>query len=127
MWVWSRITQRRLDQYRHFHNSHTIRTQKKSRLPTGGTPNDFYHEPGRWGGEDLLVEVPDELKPSIDQLLEKYDRPELTRFVDEEFEKYFADLFDAAGLSEEELTPQLGWNVFRGLLKMHEDIEYGQA
>lgn len=63
-------------------------------LPSGGRRIDFYRNPGRWGGTDLLIKVNTEI---IDALLARYDRPKYTQFGTGAMVKLCECLYDAVG------------------------------
>ena len=76
LWLWGHIVQLHLDEIMHENRIHKIRKQKKTLLPSGGCRIDIYNNPQKFGAhlKDWLIHIPDEI---IDNLLQKYDRPDV--------------------------------------------------
>ncbi|KII90163.1 hypothetical protein PLICRDRAFT_53263 [Plicaturopsis crispa FD-325 SS-3] len=111
VWIWSQIVQLRLDLFVRERNAHKIRKQKNTYLPSGGSANDFYDFPGRWGGTDMLIPV-DETE--IDLLLAQHLPPRLFQFASEEGHALAELTFQKIGRPP--LTVLTGWNVFRTMI-----------
>jgi hypothetical protein len=68
-WIWGRVVQQRLDQHVYETNTHRIRKQKHTHLPSGGSRNDFYDFPEQYGMQNLLIQVEE---TDIDRLLDEH-------------------------------------------------------
>ncbi|KAK6977143.1 hypothetical protein R3P38DRAFT_3335022 [Favolaschia claudopus] len=113
-WIWFPLVQRDLDNFCHQQNNHRIRYQAEKILPSGGTPNEFFANPGKWGGENCLVEVP---AHRIDELLDEARETarEHMRYVDDEFDVLARDAYEALG--KPDITLHSAWVVFRAMVE----------
>ncbi|KAK6992022.1 hypothetical protein R3P38DRAFT_2571554 [Favolaschia claudopus] len=95
-WIWFPLIQYSLDQFCNEQNNHRIRKQKEKVLPSGGSPNQFYANPEKYGGKDSLIKVPAE---EIDELLDEARDAayEHMKFVDDDFDILAHDAYDALG------------------------------
>ena len=82
-------------------------------LPSGGRRIDFYRNPERWGGTDLLIP----LKPEIvDALLEEYDLPEFTQFGSNSMVKLCDCLYDA--IDSPLPVAKEGWTIWKRMIQL---------
>ncbi|KAF8179208.1 hypothetical protein BJ912DRAFT_855711 [Pholiota molesta] len=117
LWLWGKIVQLRLDMIVKESQSHRVRKQAKSLLPTGCRRIDMYEHPEDWEGlENQLIAIPGE---DIDKLLEKYDRPDLLQFGSDEMVQFCQYLFEKIGSPE--LSAKVGWKVFLRMLECAEE------
>ncbi|EAU89702.2 hypothetical protein CC1G_07427 [Coprinopsis cinerea okayama7 len=110
-WIWARIVQARLDQLLLEHQTHRIRGQRRTLLPTDARRIDLFTDPETYGGYNQLIQVPSE---DIDRLLSEYDRPDLFQFVSDDMEILFTDLHKSIGSPI--FTAATGWETFRCML-----------
>ncbi|KAF5379743.1 hypothetical protein D9615_005816 [Tricholomella constricta] len=111
-WIWFPLIQRELDDFVDTQNNHRIRRQQEKNLPSGGTPNDFYRHPDRYGGQSCLIDIDINV---LDQLLdEAVEGRRLMQYVDEEFEEIANTAYIAVGRPK--ITLHSAWDVFRVLV-----------
>jgi hypothetical protein len=111
MWIWAQVVQARLNQYVYEINSHKVRKQKNTHLPSGGSHNDFYDFPEEYGMQDLLIPVDQD---SIDRLIEEHQPPHLFQFASDEGEVLAQELYSR--LHEPQLGVLNAWKVFGDML-----------
>lgn len=101
--------QLRLDEIVRENHNHKIRKQPGALLPSGARRIDIYNHPERYGStlRDRLVNVPADI---IDELLLKYDRPDLLQFGTDDTVKLMEEIFEAIGSPP--LSARVGWSVF---------------
>ncbi|KAK7001070.1 hypothetical protein R3P38DRAFT_2559293 [Favolaschia claudopus] len=118
-WIWFPLIQHSLDQFCNEQNNHRIRKQKEKLLPSGGSPNQFYANPQKYGGKDCLIKVPAE---EIDELLDEAREAahEHMKFVDDDFDILAHDAYDALG--KPDITLQNAWVVFRAMVEQLNDM-----
>ena len=85
-WLWSKILQGAIDEFRQYWNTHRVRGQANKQLPSGGTPNNILACPQRYGLENLSIPITDMavVRRIRDEL--PVSRKEALRFVDDEFD-----------------------------------------
>ncbi|KAG6807536.1 hypothetical protein H0H92_007153, partial [Tricholoma furcatifolium] len=112
LWLWAQIVQTALDAYMEEQAYHTIRKQKKSQLPTGGRPIDFYKHPERWSLADCIVKVPDE---DMDRLIAEHVDHGALQFGNDETVGHCKALWCSIG------SPNLaaidGWKIFGQMIR----------
>ena len=64
-WLWPPIVQQELDWFQEYWNTHRVRKQKNKRMPSGGTPLDFYTCPQDYDRERLSVPVEQKMVDDI--------------------------------------------------------------
>ncbi|KIY47705.1 hypothetical protein FISHEDRAFT_44855, partial [Fistulina hepatica ATCC 64428] len=112
-WIWAKIVQAKLDEIVAQNRVHRVRYQKKSLLPTGGRHIDFYNQPERWGGHNMLVPVPRDV---LDDLYSKYARPDLMSFVPNAWEVFCRNAYEQIGSPD--LLAKEGWNIFTSIIAL---------
>ncbi|KAG2003177.1 citrate synthase I [Coprinopsis cinerea AmutBmut pab1-1] len=113
-WLWACIVQTLLDKVMSENQKHRIRGQKKSLMPTDARRIDMFKHPERFGGRDQLIPIPQQ---DIDRLLAEYDQPHLFKFVPDDLENIFGDLYRAIGSPS--LVASQGWGIFRDMVNTH--------
>lgn len=111
IWIWARVVQACLNQYVYETNSHKVRKQRNTHLPTGGSHNDFYDFPEQYGMKDLLIPVDED---SVDHLIKEYQPPHLFQFASDEGEALAQELYSRLG--EPQLNVITAWKVFADML-----------
>lgn len=113
-WIWFPLMQRSLDNFVYQQNNHRIRRQKEKILPSGGTAEEFYRHPDRYGGEQcgVSVDVPF-VKGILDDML--VTNGHLLRVVDDEFTTLADRTYVLIGSPE--ITEQTAWPVFKVMLQ----------
>ncbi|KAJ7216981.1 hypothetical protein GGX14DRAFT_601649 [Mycena pura] len=114
IFVWGNAVQRRLDEHQREFETHHIRRQKKSLLPTGGRPKDFYEDPQTWGGQKQLIPVDMAL---VDKLIAEHTPADLFQFTSNaEMEALCRDLY--AALEKPEISSRNAWPVFTAMVNL---------
>lgn len=104
--------QLKLDAFVSLKNCSRIRKQKKTHLPSGGSPDEFWTYPEDHHLENQLIPVPDSV---LDELIEEHTPADLFAWVDDaEVEARFEEAY--AGLGSPALTLQNTWDVFLHML-----------
>ncbi|KAF7293193.1 hypothetical protein HMN09_01197300 [Mycena chlorophos] len=111
-WVWAKAVQHRLDKHVRENGRHHIRTQKKSRLPTGGRIKDFYEHPDRYGGRAQLIQVDLGL---VDRLIEEHTPSDLFQFASTPEMELVCGLTYAA-IGSPEISSLNAWPVFTAMV-----------
>jgi hypothetical protein len=112
-YIWGKIVQLRLDQYKAEHADHKIRKQNNRLLPSGGRPRQFYENPERYNGMNSLIAIPSE---DIQSLISQFVPADLFYFCSPTLHEAATDaLFQ---LGNPELTVHSGWAVFSQVLPM---------
>ena len=117
-WVWAQIVQARLDNHVIENGLHRVRKQKKTLLPSGGRRIDMYQSPERFGGEDLIIDIPEE---DIDRLLAEYDNHRLTQFGTDAEVALYSDLHVAIGAPA--FVTRDGWRIFSQMVELYIERE----
>ena len=108
LWLWGCIVQLRLDEIMHENCIHKIRKQKKTLLSSGGCWIDIYNNPEKFGAhlKDRLIHILDEI---IDNLLQKYDCPDLLQFGTDDNVYLMEQIYWKIGSPK--LSARVGWSV----------------
>ncbi|KAJ3771813.1 hypothetical protein FB446DRAFT_82805 [Lentinula raphanica] len=111
-WIWYPLVQRELDMFCLEQNSHRVRKQKEKLLPSGGSADDFYSYPEKYGGEQCGIKVDMRV---IDQLLdEAVEGKQRMRYVDEDFEQLAVTAHIAIGSPA--ITLHSAWSIFKYMI-----------
>ncbi|KAJ3897859.1 hypothetical protein F5879DRAFT_1026797 [Lentinula edodes] len=111
-WIWYPLVQRELDTFCLEQNSHCVRKQKDKLLPSGGSADDFYFFPEKYGGQNCGIVVDMKI---VDQLLDDaVEGQGRMRYVDEEFESLADAAYVAIGAPSIDLHS--AWIVFRHMI-----------
>ncbi|KAF7307411.1 hypothetical protein MIND_00535500 [Mycena indigotica] len=112
VFVWGMAVQRRLDEHKHESALHQIRKQRKSLLPTGGRPRDFYNHPERWGGTNQLIAVDSSI---IDKLITENTPSDLRQFTSSAVMEALCQMaYKAVGSPE--VSSRNAWNTFTAMV-----------
>lgn len=95
---------------------HRIRLQRRVLLPTGGTAHQFYHNPRKTRGTNMLIKVPD--LSIIDNLIQEFKADEYLRFGDEISNELYEALF--VKLGSPKLSLRNAWTVWRRMMNLLE-------
>lgn len=119
-WLWSKIVQIQLDQFKLYWNYHTPRKNSKKTLVSGVPPIEIYRNPQAYGLERLSRPVP---KEAIDALRSNlpYSREEALRWVPDSFDSAANDAY--ATLGSPKLEPRRGWEIFGLMAQLLQDWE----
>ncbi|KAI0069657.1 hypothetical protein K474DRAFT_1710205 [Panus rudis PR-1116 ss-1] len=110
LWLWPPIVQVELDGFVEYWNTHRIRTQPNSLLPSGCTPNHAYQCPEEWEGQKMHTPVPLELIQQLRETL-PLTRAEAFRWVDDNFAVLAEHVYAEIGRPLRSI--QTGWLVFQ--------------
>lgn len=112
-WVWPKtIVQAQLDAFIAYWNSHVIRSQRAKYLPSGGSPNEVFDNPLKFGYEDRSIAVPSDMIATLRaKVNEDLPREEAFRWVSDSFEIY-AQHIHVHILGSREIGIETGWDVF---------------
>ncbi|GJJ16213.1 hypothetical protein Clacol_010509 [Clathrus columnatus] len=113
-WLWAKVVQARLNHVREQQIFHRVRLQRKVLLPTGGTPHDFYTNPEKFRGTNLLIKIQD--MTMVDLLLEEHSSERFLQFGDEKSVPLFEELYTRVGKPELRLRDT--WNVWRSMMDL---------
>ena len=122
LWLWGCIVQLHLDEIMHENRIHKIRKQKKTLLPSGGCQIDIYNNPQKFGAhlKDRLIHIPDEI---IDDLLQKYDCPDLLQFSTDATVHLMEQIYWKIGSPK--LGARVGWSVFVEMVNVYIELQTG--
>lgn len=112
--MWAQIVQVRLDEHRKANAYHVVRKQAKILLPSSAWRIDMYQSPEEFGGEDLLIPVPEE---DIDRLLAQYDDHHLMQFGSDEEVALFQDVY--ATIGSPKFVARHGWSIFQRMMEVY--------
>ncbi|EJD48198.1 hypothetical protein AURDEDRAFT_113053 [Auricularia subglabra TFB-10046 SS5] len=110
-WVWGQVVQHELDRYVESWNNHRIRKQKRTKLPSGGTPNDFFYSPWDYNGQNFLVRVDASL---IDDMLDEYTPPNLYQWASPPIQEHCERAYGALGSPTLDLA--VAWPIIRTII-----------
>ncbi|KAJ7908244.1 hypothetical protein B0H13DRAFT_2498450 [Mycena leptocephala] len=121
-WLWSKIVQIKLDEFKLYWNYHTPRKNPKKALVSGIPPIEIYRNPDVYGLARLSTPVDQE---TIDALRANIPltREEALRWVPDQFDFVAAEVY--ADLGAPKLEPLRGWEIFgqmAELLEGHDDL-----
>ncbi|EEB90143.1 hypothetical protein MPER_11689 [Moniliophthora perniciosa FA553] len=108
-WLWSKIVQKRVNEFVDHWDNHITRKQSASNLPNGVSPRMVFDFPANFGmrmcGQKVKQEDIDELRATIPK-----SQVECFRWVSEEFEEAAQYVYEQLGSPE--LTISEGWAIF---------------
>lgn len=117
-WLWPQIVQKQLDFFQLYWNTHHVRKQAKKKMPSGGTPNDFFSRPEDFGGARMTIPVNDPgIVPALRETL-PISREDAYRWVDDEFAAAAQSVYEQLGRPV--LKLETGWNIFGRMSPMLE-------
>ncbi|KAF8512925.1 hypothetical protein JB92DRAFT_3168856 [Gautieria morchelliformis] len=94
IWLWAQVVQDRLNHVRDENAVHKVRKQARVILPTRGQIEDFYNNPEKWGGKEMLVPVDEDV---IERLLLEHTPQRLFQFSTDEGNTLAQALFEQLG------------------------------
>lgn len=112
-WVWPKIAQISVAEFRNYWNHHRPRKQHEKILPSGEYPMKVFEFPQNYGLEHCGVKVDMEVVQHLRGTLEK-SRDECFRWVSDEFETQAQSVYEE--LESPELKIVTGWSVFCTML-----------
>ncbi|KAL1684694.1 hypothetical protein GGG16DRAFT_119559 [Schizophyllum commune] len=117
-WLWPKIVQRALDQFRQYWNLHQTRRQPGKPNPSGRTPDYIWRYHAELGYPSVGVYVPPEVMQEMRALL-PLTREEAYRWVEDDFAHNAELAYDTIGRPE--LIPSHGWDIFVDMLGILDD------
>ncbi|KAJ6495490.1 hypothetical protein C8R45DRAFT_824118 [Mycena sanguinolenta] len=119
-WLWSKIVQIQLDQFKLYWNHHTPRKNPKKNLVSGIPPIEVYRNPEAYGLVRMSAPVDQQ---TIDALRENlpYSREEALRWVPDSFDIAAKEAYEA--LNSPKLEPCRGWEIFGEMAALLQDWE----
>ncbi|KAJ7257231.1 hypothetical protein B0H12DRAFT_1218504 [Mycena haematopus] len=119
-WLWSKIVQIQLDQFKLYWNHHTPRKNPKKALISGIPPIEVYRNPDMYGlarmGTPVAQETVDALRENI-----PVSREEALRWVPDSFDIAAKEVYAAIGSPK--LEPRRGWEIFGEMVQLLADWE----
>lgn len=117
-WLWSKIVQIKLDEFKLYWNYHTPRKNPKKLLVSGVPPIEIYRNPETYGLVRLSTPVDQE---AIDALRANlaYTREEAFRWVPDSFDVAAREVY--AVLGSPKLDPLRGWEIFGKMALLLQD------
>jgi hypothetical protein len=94
--------------------THRVRKQKNVLLPTGGRRIDMYESCEDFGGENMLIKIPEK---DIDRLLAEHDDHHLTQFGTDEEVALYSDLHTAIGSPD--FVSSDAWSIFTRMVELY--------
>ncbi|KAJ7621922.1 hypothetical protein DFH06DRAFT_1009665 [Mycena polygramma] len=121
-WLWPKIVQIKLDEFKLYWNHRTPRKDAKKVMTSGVAPIEIYRNPARYGLAHLSTAVDQD---AIDALRENlsYTREEALRWVPEPFDVAASEVYEE--ISSPKLEPRRGWEIFgqmAQLLQQRDDL-----
>ncbi|KAJ6500212.1 hypothetical protein C8R47DRAFT_1317489 [Mycena vitilis] len=122
-WIWSRIVQEALDQFKDYWNYHKSRPNTKKVLPSGVAPLELFQHPENYGLACLSVPVEAEVVEALRDNLD-CSRDEALQWVPDWFDIAAYQVY--AELERPKLEASRGWEVFAQMAGLLEsmDLEY---
>ncbi|KAJ6572927.1 hypothetical protein B0H10DRAFT_1839008, partial [Mycena sp. CBHHK59/15] len=119
-WLWSRIVQLKLNEFKDYWNYHKTRRNDKKNLPCGTSPIEIFRNPDAYGLARLSNPVE---QAAIDALREnlQYTRKEALRWVPDNFETAAQEVYEAIGSPT--LEPRRGWEIFSIMAQWLQNID----
>ena len=115
LWLWAKVVQNRLDDFMHTSATYRIRKQPKIHLPSGGRPIDFYEQPEKYGGKDMLIRIPD--PTAIDRLIAEHTQPDIFQFGSDEIVDLAQRLYTA--VHQPEVSAKNAWAIFKAMINVY--------
>ncbi|GJJ06851.1 hypothetical protein Clacol_001047 [Clathrus columnatus] len=114
-WLWAKVVQARLNHVREQQIFHRVRLQRKGSTSNRGHPtHDFYTNPEKFRGTNLLIKIQD--MTMVDLLLEEHSSERFLQFGDEKSVPLFEELYTRVGKPELRLRDT--WNVWRSMMDL---------
>lgn len=118
-WLWSKIVQKSLDEFKDYWNYHKSRNNNKKHLPSGVPPLQIFRNPEEYGLARLSIPVEVEVVEVLRENL-AYSRDEAFRWVPEEFDVVASQIYEK--LRCPKLEPSRGWTIFGQMSPLIEDL-----
>ncbi|KAF9461875.1 hypothetical protein BDZ94DRAFT_791699 [Collybia nuda] len=110
-WLWPKLIQQELDEFRERANAHTTRFDREKQIPSGVSPDVAFALFEDYGGEDCLQPVDINV---VQSLMEEIGGEDLIRFVSVEYADRAQNVYDTLGIQK--LSFQNVWDVFSAML-----------
>ncbi|KAF8532126.1 hypothetical protein JB92DRAFT_3262896 [Gautieria morchelliformis] len=117
VWLWAQVVQDRLNHLRDENAVHKVHKQARVILPTGGRIEDFYNNPEKWGGKEMLVPVDEEV---IERLLLEHTPQRLFQFGTDEGNRLAQALFEQLGCPKVDVRN--AWATWRNMIDLLAEI-----
>ncbi|KAJ7113473.1 hypothetical protein C8R44DRAFT_930096 [Mycena epipterygia] len=118
-WIWPKIVQDSLDQFKDYWNYHKSRKNIKKDLPSGVPPLEIYRNPETYGltrmSTPVDVEAVEALRANLD-----CSREEAFRWVPDSFELDAQAVYEEIGRPK--LEPSRGWEIFGEMIERMENM-----
>ncbi|KAJ7486808.1 hypothetical protein FB451DRAFT_1534883 [Mycena latifolia] len=114
-WLWSKIVQLKLDEFKLYWNHHTPRKNAKKAMISGIPPIEIYRNPATYGLERCSTPVE---QTTIDALRENlaYSREEALRWVPDDFDIAATQAYQAINCPK--LEARRGWDIFAQMAEL---------
>lgn len=110
-WLWSKLLQQDLDQWKQNQNDHTVRRDNNKFLPSGVSPNVAFSLHHKYGAENYLQPVDVAV---VQSLMEKIGGEALIQFVSIEYAVQAQSVYDNLHIGS--LTFDNVWYIFQSML-----------
>ncbi|KAJ7729856.1 hypothetical protein DFH07DRAFT_969376 [Mycena maculata] len=119
-WLWSKIVQLKLDEFKLYWNYHTPRKNPKKALISGVAPIEIYRDPAKYGLARLSTPVEQESIDALRGNLE-YTREEALQWVPDNFDVAATEAYQYIGSPA--LEPRRGWAIFAQMAPLLADLD----
>lgn len=119
-WLWPKIVQLKLDEFKLYWNYHTPRKDEKKVMTSGIAPIEIYRNPATYGLARVSTPVEQE---TIDALRENlpYTREEALQWVPDDFDAAAQQAYE--DLNSPKLEPRRGWAIFAQMISSLEYLD----
>ncbi|KAJ6455300.1 hypothetical protein C8R47DRAFT_996870, partial [Mycena vitilis] len=118
-WLWPRIVQHHLDEFKDYWNTTPRRSQKEKILPTDA-PEMVFNYPERYGMVHCGTTAPPELVNELRATHLNKTRAEVMEWVPQEFEELASAAYEVIGMPA--LHYATGWETFGKLIDLIESL-----
>ncbi|KAI0073741.1 hypothetical protein K474DRAFT_1710450 [Panus rudis PR-1116 ss-1] len=108
-WLWPPIVQEKLDEFAMYWNTHHVRKQDESNLPSGAPPNHIFEMHDVYGFPSVHIPVPQEAIAEMREQL-PLTREDAFRWVSDDFADHAQSIYEELGSPLRAIHS--GWEIF---------------